>query len=55
MFRLRSWLVLQWNNTKNVVEEHLSSENVYTYQHSSGWWSDDEAAMYLLTHHQQKN
>ena len=55
MFRLRRWLLLQWNNTKTVVEEHLSSENVCTYLYSAGRWSDDEVAMYLLTYHQLKN
>ena len=57
MFRLRSWLCSMWSNIKIVVEEHLSSENVHIglYLHSTGRWSDDEVAMYLLTYHQQTN
>ena len=32
MFRLRSWLLLHvLRNVKTVVEDYLSSENVYTY------------------------
>ena len=48
------------SNIKAVIEEHLPSENVIynvaRHLHFAGWYDhDDEVAMYLLTHHQQRN
>ena len=36
-----------WNNTKTVVEEHISLENVYL--HSAGRWPLIMMNMYLAT------
>ena len=54
MFRSRSWLLLNVKQHKKYFWRTFVIRKCI-YLHSTGWWFDDEVAMYLLTYRQQTN